>query len=145
MGLTERQNEDWWMLRSVVNLWQPVTNNYRWTQQRNKTHNDRTETWRIRWPIYKDCYKPRRHDNCKLTAPPTVKCCKSWTTWEVLEAKLKHLKTKKAGGHDKISNKIIPCLLPPLTSIFLFLGSILVFRGHYPMVWSHGLDGIDDC
>ena len=44
-----------------------------------------------------------------------------------LEAKLKHLNTKKAKGHDRISNKIISYLLPSLTPIL------------HPLYCTHGL------
>ena len=56
-----------------------------------------------------------------------------------LEAKLKHLNTKKAKGHDRISNKIISYLLPSLTSILHSLYNILVYRSHYPMVWKRAM------
>ena len=56
-----------------------------------------------------------------------------------LEAKLKHLNTKKAKGHDRISNKIISYLLPSLTPILHPLYNILLFRGHYPMVWKRAM------
>ena len=55
-----------------------------------------------------------------------------------LEAKLKHLNTKKAKGHDRISNKIISYLLPSLTPILHPL-NILLCRGHYPMVWKRAM------
>ena len=51
-----------------------------------------------------------------------------------LDANLKHLNTKKAKGHDRISNKIIS-YLPSLTSILHSLYNILVYGGHYPIVW----------
>ena len=70
----------------------------------------------------------------------------SWTTWEEncitlpeLDAKLKHLNTKKAKGHDRISNKIISYILPSLTPILHPLYNILVYRGHYPMVWKRAM------
>ena len=47
-----------------------------------------------------------------------------------LDAKLKHLKTKKAKGHDRISNKIISYILPSLNPILHLLYNILVYRGH---------------
>ena len=53
--------------------------------------------------------------------------------------KLKHLNTKKAKGHDRISNKIISYLLPSLTPILHPLYNILLFRGHYPMVWKRAM------
>ena len=56
-----------------------------------------------------------------------------------LEAKLKHLNTKKAKGHGRISNKIISYLLPSLTPILHPLYNILLFRGHYPMVWKRAI------
>ena len=52
-----------------------------------------------------------------------------------LDAKLKHLNTKKAKGHDRISNKINSYILPSLTPILHPLYNILVYRDHYPMVW----------
>ena len=57
-----------------------------------------------------------------------------------LEAKLKHLNTKKVKGHDRISNKIISYLLPSLTPILHPLYNILLYRGHYPMVWKRAMD-----
>ena len=56
-----------------------------------------------------------------------------------LDAKLKHLNTKKAKGHDRISNKIISYLLPSLTPILHPLYNILIYRGHYPMVWKRAM------
>ena len=56
-----------------------------------------------------------------------------------LDAKLKHLYTKKAEGHDRISNKIISYILPSLTPILHPLYNILVYRGHYPMVWKRAM------
>ena len=52
-----------------------------------------------------------------------------------LDAELKHLNTKKAKGHDRISNKIISYILPSLAPILHPLYNILVYRGHYPMAW----------
>ena len=52
-----------------------------------------------------------------------------------LDAKLKHLNTKKAKGHEGISYKIISYILPSLTPILHPLYNILVYRCHYPMVW----------
>ena len=56
-----------------------------------------------------------------------------------LEAKLKQLNTKKASGHDRISNKIISFLLPSLTSIlhslyktFLSTAAIILRLGNEP-------------
>ena len=62
------------------------------------------------------------HDENRITLPE-------------LDAKLKHLNTKKAKGHDRISNKIISYILPSLTPILHPLYNILLYRGHYPMVW----------
>ena len=62
------------------------------------------------------------HDENRITLPE-------------LDAKLKHLNTKKAKGHDRISNKIISYILPSLTPILHPLCNTLVYRGHYPMVW----------
>ena len=56
-----------------------------------------------------------------------------------LDAKRKHLNTKKAKGHDKISNKIISYTLPSLTPKLHSLYNILVYRGHYPMVWKRAM------
>ena len=56
-----------------------------------------------------------------------------------LDAKLKHLNTKKAKGHDRISNKITSYILPSLTPILHPLYNILVYRGHYPMVWKRAM------
>ena len=56
-----------------------------------------------------------------------------------LDAKLKHLNAKKAKGHDRISNKIISYLLPSLTPILHPLYNILIYRGHYPMVWKRAM------
>ena len=56
-----------------------------------------------------------------------------------LESKLKHLNTKKASGHDKISNKLITYLLPSLTSILLTLYTILILRGYFPIVWKRAM------
>ena len=56
-----------------------------------------------------------------------------------LEAKLKHLNTKKAKGHDRNSNTINFYLLPSLTPILHPLYNILLFRGHYPMVWKRAM------
>ena len=56
-----------------------------------------------------------------------------------LDAKLKHLNTKKAKGHDRISNKIISYLLPSLTPILHPRYNILIYRGHYPMVWKRAM------
>ena len=66
------------------------------------------------------------HDENRITLPE-------------LDAKLKHLNTKKAKGHDRISNKIISCILPSLTPILHPLYNILVYRGHYPMVWKRAM------
>ena len=52
-----------------------------------------------------------------------------------LEAKLKQLNTEKASVYDRISNKIISYLLPSHTSIRHSFYNLLVYRGHYPMVW----------
>ena len=52
------------------------------------------------------------HDENRITLPE-------------LDAKLKHLNTKKAKGHDRISNKIISYLLPSLTPILHPLYNIL--------------------
>ena len=56
-----------------------------------------------------------------------------------LDAKLKHLNTKKPKGHDRISNKINTYLLPSLTPILHSLYNILVHRGHYPKVWKRAM------
>ena len=58
-----------------------------------------------------------------------------------LEAKLKHLNTEKASGHDRISNKIISYLLPSLTSILhSLLRSCLPRPLSYGLETSHGPD-----
>ena len=49
------------------------------------------------------------------------------------------LNTNKAKGHDRISNKIISYILPYLTPILHPLYNILVYRGHYPMVWKRAM------
>ena len=49
------------------------------------------------------------------------------------------MNTKKAKGHDRISNKIISYILPSLTPILHPLYNILVYRGHYPMVWKRAM------
>ena len=56
-----------------------------------------------------------------------------------LDVKLKHLNTKKARGHDRISNKIISYHLPSLTAILHSLDNILVYRCHYPMIWERAM------
>ena len=56
-----------------------------------------------------------------------------------MEAKLKHLNIKKASGHGRISNKIISYLIPSLTSILHSLYNVLVYRGHYPIVWKRAM------
>jgi hypothetical protein len=56
-----------------------------------------------------------------------------------MESKLKHLNTKKASGHDKISNKIIYYLLPSLTSILLTLYTILILRDYFLMIWKRDM------
>ena len=66
------------------------------------------------------------HDENRITLPE-------------LDAKLKHLNTKKAEGHDRISNKIISYILPSLTPILHPLYNIFVYRGHYPMVWKRAM------
>ena len=66
------------------------------------------------------------HDENRITLPE-------------LDAKLKHLNTKKAKDHDRISNKIISYLLPSLTPILHTLYNILIYRGHYPMVWKRAM------
>ena len=66
------------------------------------------------------------HDENRITLPE-------------LDAKLKRLNTKKAKGYDRISNKIISYILPSLTPILHSLYNILVFRGHYPMVWKRAM------
>ena len=66
------------------------------------------------------------HDENRITLPE-------------LDAKLKHLNTKKAKGHDRISNKIISYILPSLTPILHPLYNILVYRGHNPMVWQRAM------
>ena len=55
---------------------------------------------------------------------------KNRITLPELDAKLKHLNTKKAKGHD---------ILPSLTPILHSLYNILVYRGHYPMVWKRAM------
>ena len=55
------------------------------------------------------------------------------------DAKLKHLNTKKANGHDRISNKIISYILPSLTPILHPLYNILLYRGNYPMIWKRAM------
>ena len=60
------------------------------------------------------------HDENRITLPK-------------LDTKLKHLNTKKAKGHDWISNKIISYILSSLTPILHPLHNILVCRGHYPL------------
>ena len=66
------------------------------------------------------------HDENRITLPE-------------LDAKLKQLNTKKAKGHDRISNKIISYFLPSLTPILHSLYNILIYRGHYPMVWKRAM------
>ena len=66
------------------------------------------------------------HDENRITLPE-------------LDAKLKHLNTKKAKGHDRISNKIISYILPSLTPILHPLYNILLYRGHYLMVWKRAM------
>ena len=61
------------------------------------------------------------------------------THYPELDAKLKHLNTKNAKSHDRISNKIISYILPSLTPILHSLYNILVYRVHYPMVWKRAM------
>ena len=56
-------------------------------------------------------WRKRLHDENRITLPE-------------LDAKLKHLNTKKAKGHDRVSNKIISYLLPSLTSCLVFLSTL---------------------
>ena len=64
------------------------------------------------------------HDENRITLPE-------------VDAKLKHLNTKKVKGHNRISNKIISYILPS----FPYPPSpfILVYCGHYPMVWKRAM------
>ena len=60
-------------------------------------------------------------------------------TEQELHSKLKQLKTKKAGGHDKVTNKIISNLLPSLLPILLILYNTCLFRGYVPSAWKLAL------
>ena len=66
------------------------------------------------------------HDENRITLPE-------------LDAKLKHLNTKKVKGHDRISNKIISYILPSLTPILHPLYNILLYRGHYLLFWKRAM------
>ena len=57
-----------------------------------------------------------------------------------LDTKLKHLNTKKAEGHDRISNKIISYILPSLTPILHPQHSCLPRPLSYGLETSHGPD-----
>ena len=65
------------------------------------------------------------HDENRITLPE-------------LDAKLKHLNTKKAKGHDRISNKIISYILPSLTpssipsTTFLSTAVTILWSGNEP-------------